>query len=81
MGDWCEKIAIIGGGSWATAIAKMVLEKVERITWYMRSDESIAEFKRLEHNPSYLTDAPTRTWLCSEVPVMPRRLRSAASLI
>ena len=56
MGDWCEKIAIIGGGSWATAIAKMVLEKVERITWYMRSDESIAEFKRLEHNPSYLTD-------------------------
>ena len=56
MGDWCEKISIIGGGSWATAIAKMVLEKAERITWYMRSDESIAEFKRLEHNPSYLTD-------------------------
>lgn len=49
------KIAIMGGGSWATAIAKMVLEKVEHITWYVRRSETIDEFRRLEHNPSYLT--------------------------
>ena len=48
-------IAIMGGGSWATAIAKIVLEKVDHITWYMRRADSIEEFKRLEHNPSYLT--------------------------
>jgi glycerol-3-phosphate dehydrogenase (NAD(P)+) len=48
-------IAIMGGGSWATAIAKIVLEKVEHIMWYMRRPESIEEFKRLGHNPSYLT--------------------------
>ena len=50
-----EKIAIMGGGSWATAVAKIVLEKVDHISWYMRRPEVIKDFKRLEHNPSYLT--------------------------
>ena len=45
----------MGSGSWATAIAKMVLEKVPSITWYMRRTDTIESFKRLEHNPSYLT--------------------------
>ena len=49
------KIAIMGGGSWATAIAKMVLAQEERITWYIRRDDRISEFKRLGHNPAYLT--------------------------
>ena len=53
--DVSGKIAILGGGSWATAIAKMVLEKVDRITWYMRRPDAVEDFKRLEHNPSYLT--------------------------
>lgn len=45
----------MGGGSWATAVAKIVLEKVDHISWYMRRPEAIEDFKRLEHNPSYLT--------------------------
>lgn len=49
------KIAIIGGGSWATAIAKIVLTHEESINWYIRRDDQISEFKRLGHNPSYLT--------------------------
>ena len=50
------KIAIMGGGSWATAIAKMVLShEDEAINWYMRRDDRIEEFKRLGHNPAYLT--------------------------
>ncbi len=49
-------IAIIGSGSWATAIAKIVLESEQRIGWYFRSQSSIDEFKRLGHNPKYLTD-------------------------
>ncbi|KAA6350324.1 Glycerol-3-phosphate dehydrogenase [NAD(P)+] [termite gut metagenome] len=49
------KIAIMGGGSWATAIAKMVLNREGTINWYMRRDDRIADFKRLGHNPSYLT--------------------------
>ena len=45
----------MGGGSWATAIAKIVLSKTETINWYMRRDDRIADFKRLGHNPAYLT--------------------------
>ncbi|WP_321438244.1 NAD(P)H-dependent glycerol-3-phosphate dehydrogenase [uncultured Bacteroides sp.] len=49
------KIAIMGGGSWATAIAKIVLAQDGSINWYMRRDDRIADFKRLGHNPAYLT--------------------------
>lgn len=49
------KVAIIGGGSWATAIAKMVLNNAKTINWYMRRKDRIDEFKRLGHNPAYLT--------------------------
>lgn len=53
----CGKIAIIGGGSWATAIAKIVIRHTHHIGWYMRRDDRIAEFKRLGHNPAYLMAA------------------------
>jgi glycerol-3-phosphate dehydrogenase (NAD(P)+) len=51
----CGKIAIIGGGSWATAIAKIVVGHTHHIGWYMRRDDQIEDFKRLSHNPSYLS--------------------------
>lgn len=51
----CGRVAIIGGGSWATAIAKMVMVNEERINWYIRRDDRIEDFKRLRHNPAYLT--------------------------
>lgn len=50
------KVAIIGGGSWATAIAKLVLNNACTINWYMRRKDRIEDFKRLGHNPAYLTD-------------------------
>jgi len=50
------KICVMGGGSFATAIAKILTENgTEKINWYMRRPEQIEEFKRLGHNPSYLT--------------------------
>ena len=51
----CGKIAIIGGGSWATAIAKIVVGHTHRIGWYVRRDDRIDDFRRMGHNPAYLT--------------------------
>lgn len=46
----------MGGGSWATALAKLLLDNCETIYWYMRRDDRIADFKRLRRNPTYLSD-------------------------
>ncbi len=52
------RVAVMGGGSWATALAKLLLKNVDSILWYMRREDRIDEFKRLGHNPAYLTDVP-----------------------
>ncbi len=49
-------IAVMGGGSWATALAKLLLQNCSSIIWYMRRPDRIAEFKCLGHNPAYLSD-------------------------
>lgn len=49
------KVAIMGGGSFATAIAKILLENVEHLTWYMRRQDQIDAFVKTRHNPSYLS--------------------------
>lgn len=50
------KIAILGSGSWATAIAKILLNNVESINWYFRDEENIKSFQKNQHNPNYLCD-------------------------
>ncbi|MDE6795004.1 MAG: NAD(P)-binding domain-containing protein [Muribaculaceae bacterium] len=50
------KIAVIGSGSWATALAKLLLINNDRINWYIRKPERIEEFIKYRRNPVYLTD-------------------------
>jgi len=49
------KFAVIGGGSWATAIVKMLTENLDQVGWYMRSVYALEHLKRQEHNPNYLS--------------------------
>lgn len=52
-----SKVAVLGGGSWATAIVKMLCENLQQVGWYMRSVYAIEHIKRNKHNPNYLSSA------------------------
>lgn len=54
--DGIGSVGIIGGGSWATAIAKVLLGGVPHLHWYMRDASRIALFRATGHNPRYLSD-------------------------
>lgn len=51
------KIAVIGGGSWATALIKILCEQNNvQIRWWLRNHNDIAHIRKFHHNPTYLSD-------------------------
>lgn len=56
-----NKIAVIGEGSWATAIIKILLENTKEINWYVRHKESIDYIKLNKRNPNFLSSVEIDT--------------------
>ena len=52
--ETAQKIAVIGGGSWATALVKILCNNYAQVHWWMRSEEAIAHIEQFGHNPKYL---------------------------
>ena len=52
-----NKIAVVGGGSWATAIVKILSDNLidKEIYWWMRNNDAIEHIRRYNHNPNYLS--------------------------
>lgn len=56
-----KKIGVLGGGSWATAIVKLLLNNCDHINWYIRKAETIDKIKQHKHNPHYLSSVNIET--------------------
>ena len=50
-----KNIAVIGGGSWATALVKMLCNNMESVNWWVRSKETADYIQKYHHNPNYLS--------------------------
>lgn len=52
-----KKVAVVGGGSWATAIVKILSDNLieKEIFWWMRNQEAIEHIRKYNHNPHYLS--------------------------
>jgi glycerol-3-phosphate dehydrogenase (NAD(P)+) len=48
-------VSIIGGGSWATALAKIISQNVPSFNWYIYEKEIIENIKKYKHNPTYIS--------------------------
>lgn len=67
------KIAVFGGGSWATAIVKMLTENLDQVGWYMRSNYAVEYIKRNKHNPNYISSIefnPKQLFLSDDINAM-----------
>ncbi len=51
-----QSISVLGGGSWATALVKILSNNASSIHWWLRNQESVDFICRYHHNPNYLSD-------------------------
>ena len=49
------RVAVIGGGTWATAIIKILSTNLEHIYWWVREEEIVEGVTKYGHNPLYLS--------------------------
>ena len=55
------RISVIGGGSWATAIVKMLLNNCDEVNWWLRKQETVDYVKKFRRNPNYLQSVELNT--------------------
>jgi glycerol-3-phosphate dehydrogenase (NAD(P)+) len=49
------EVTVIGSGSWATAIVKLLTSNSGRICWYVQFPDILKHIKKHGHNPKYLS--------------------------
>lgn len=55
MSNASKKVAVIGGGSWATALVKILCNNLDSVGWWMRNAEAVDYISKFGRNPNYLS--------------------------
>jgi glycerol-3-phosphate dehydrogenase (NAD(P)+) len=53
--------AVLGSGSWATALVKILSDNGATVHWYVRNEQALRHIRQYKHNPAYLSSAALRT--------------------
>jgi len=64
------KVAVIGGGSWATALVKILSENNVKIAWWLKNVDDARHIKEFGKNPRYL----------SNIQINPRKVKPTTDL-
>ncbi|MDJ1502552.1 NAD(P)H-dependent glycerol-3-phosphate dehydrogenase [Xanthocytophaga agilis] len=74
-------ITVIGGGSWATAIVKILCENDVHIRWWLRNIEDVEYIRKFGHNPNYLSDVQINRRKVRTFYQLPKALEDATHVI
>lgn len=44
----------MGGGSWATALVKLLCNQLDEVHWWMRNEKAVEHIRSYRHNPNYI---------------------------
>ncbi|MGV3637885.1 MAG: NAD(P)H-dependent glycerol-3-phosphate dehydrogenase [Flavobacteriales bacterium] len=65
-----QRIAVIGAGSWGTALVKLLSTTQDTVGWWVRKPTTIEHIRKFGHNPDYISAAqfePERLAMDSDI--------------
>ncbi len=74
-------IAVIGGGSWATALVKILSVNSDSVYWWVRSSETADFIRKYRHNPNYLSDVEVNLAKVNVTDDLALAIRSSENII
>lgn len=75
-----KNIAVIGGGSWGTALVKIISEN-NSVQWWVRNAETANYINTFHHNPKYLSDVQIDTAKCKVTDDLQKAISDAEIII
>ena len=76
-----QTVALIGGGSWATALIKILSNNDVNIHWWLRNNDSVEFIGKYHHNPNYLSDVELNMQKIKPTSVIKEAVSEASTII